>query len=96
MKKFSKIVLAGVSLIPSLVLAESVDLTYVTTGIASAGTILNILVQFLVALAVVWFIVNVIRYTIANDEEKKKESNYIYRILITLHLLQNQPQNQLD
>jgi succinate dehydrogenase/fumarate reductase cytochrome b subunit len=44
---------------------------YVRSLIDSAKGLLDQLVVFLIALAVVWFIWNVIRYTMSDDEEKK-------------------------
>jgi uncharacterized membrane protein YidH (DUF202 family) len=55
--------------LPSLVLAR--DAGYLTELIKQGKTLLDNLIVFLIALAVVWFIWNVIKYTMSDDEEKK-------------------------
>jgi succinate dehydrogenase/fumarate reductase cytochrome b subunit len=71
MKKKVKIgaVLAGA--MPFLALAQTVSTTYLGSLIDGAKALLDQLVVFLISLAVVWFIWNVIRYTISEDEDKK-------------------------
>jgi len=75
MKKIIKIVSGSLWVMPFLVLAQAQpNATYLTSLVGQARNILDVLVVFLVALAVVWFIWNVIRYTIAQDEDKKSEA----------------------
>lgn len=75
MKNFVKVVSGSLWALPFLALAQyDVKPDYFTDLVNSAKLILDRLVIFLVALAVVWFIWNVIRYSIAQDEEKKGEA----------------------
>jgi len=71
MKKIVKIVAGSVWALPFMALAQSVNPSYLQSLIGSAKALLDQLVVFLIALAVVWFIWNVIRYTMSSDEEKK-------------------------
>ena len=71
MKKLGKIVAGLVGVMPMLALAQTANTTYLSSLINGAKTLLDQLVVFLIALAVVWFIWNVIRYTMSSDEEKK-------------------------
>ena len=60
--------------LPMLVLAETANLgsgSYVDSLFSGATTLLSRVLVFLISLAVVWFIWNVIQYTISDDEEKK-------------------------
>jgi len=57
--------------LPLLVSAENFDTTYIQSLISGGLSIIRSLLIFLVSLAVVWFIWNVIQYTISDDEEKK-------------------------
>jgi uncharacterized membrane protein YidH (DUF202 family) len=58
--------------LPMLVLAAGPNLNgYLGTLIKSGTSLLQNVLVFLIALAVVWFIWNVIRYTLSEDEEKK-------------------------
>jgi uncharacterized membrane protein len=69
MKKFAKIIAGSLWVLP--VLASAQGFGYFQTLTDSGKTLLNSLVTFLVSLAVVWFIWNVIQYSIAADEDKK-------------------------
>jgi len=71
MKKIVKIVAGSAWALPFIALGQTVNPTYLSSLISGAKTLLDQLVVFLVALAVVWFIWNVIKYTISDDEEKK-------------------------
>lgn len=58
--------------LPVLVLAaDKFDPSYVDSLISGGLGIVRGLLIFLISLAVVWFIWNVIQYTISDDEEKK-------------------------
>jgi hypothetical protein len=69
MKKFAKIIAGSLWVLP--VLASAQSLTYLTNLTTQGKNLLTNLVTFLVSLAVVWFIWNVIQYSIAADEDKK-------------------------
>ena len=56
--------------LPSLVLAAA-NSTYLSSLFTGGTALLKNILVFLIALAVVWFIWNVIRYTMSDDEEKK-------------------------
>ncbi len=71
MKKLGKIVGGLVGVMPLMALAQTANTTYLQSLIGGAKTLLDQLVVFLIALAVVWFIWNVVRYTMSDDEEKK-------------------------
>ena len=73
MKKIVKIVAGSLWALPVLALAQNTEVGFgFFEELTESGTsLLNDLVVFLVALAVVWFIFNVIRYTISADENKK-------------------------
>ncbi len=62
--------LASISL-PLLASAAEFKTGYIDSLITGGLSIIRGLLIFLVSLAVVWFIWNVIQYTIADDEEKK-------------------------
>ncbi len=58
--------------LPALVFAATeFDTGYVDSLIKGGSNILKDLLLFLISLAVVWFIWNVVRYSMADDEEKK-------------------------
>jgi heme A synthase len=60
-------------ILPMLVMADTsprVD-SYMGNLIRQGTSLLKTTLTFLIALAVVWFIWNVIQYTISDDEEKK-------------------------
>jgi succinate dehydrogenase/fumarate reductase cytochrome b subunit len=71
MKKIVRIVAGSVWALPVMALAAQVRTNYLVSLIDGAKNLLDQLVVFLIALAVVWFIFNVIRYTMSTDEEKK-------------------------
>lgn len=71
MKKVAKIVVASAWALPFIAGAQSANLNYASRLLDQAKGLLDQLVVFLIALAVVWFIWNVIRYTMSSDEEKK-------------------------
>ena len=54
--------------------ANGVDTTYVDSLIRATGRILNGAILVLISGAIVWFIWNVIRYTMSKDLEKKTEA----------------------
>jgi uncharacterized membrane protein YidH (DUF202 family) len=56
--------------LPTLALAQNLD-QYPGNLVVQATSVLRILVTFLISLAVVWFIWNVIRYVMSQDEEGK-------------------------
>ena len=72
MKKVVKIVAGSLWALPFMAFAQ--NLGYFQNLLGQATQLMNQLVVALVSLAVVWFIWNVIRYTIAEDEEKKKSA----------------------
>ena len=74
MKKFVKVIAGSVWALPFMAFAQSANPTYLSSLIGGAKTLLDQLVVFLIALAVVWFIWNVIRYTMSSDEEKKGQA----------------------
>jgi len=71
MKKTVKVIAGSLWALPILALAQTANPTYLSSLIGGAKTLLDQLVVFLIALAVVWFIWNVIKYTMSEDEEKK-------------------------
>ena len=71
MKKLGKIVAGSLWALPFMAFAQTANPTYLSSLISGAKTLLDQLVVFLIALAVVWFIWNVVRYTMSDDEEKK-------------------------
>ncbi len=71
MKKVSKIIAGSLWALPFMALGATANPSYLSSLITGAKTLLDQLVVFLIALAVVWFIWNVIRYTMSSDEEKK-------------------------
>ena len=83
MKKIVKIIAGSIWALPFMALAQTANPTYLSSLISGAKTLLDQLVVFLVALAVVWFIWNVIKYTISDDEEKKGKAKeqMIYGII---------------
>lgn len=70
MKKVTFIL--GMLVLPHLASAQ--DLTYLNTVANQGRGLLGNLLIFLVSLAVVWFIWNVIRYTMSSEEDKKSEA----------------------
>ncbi len=74
MKKFAKISAAIVAGLPLVSLAQQVNPNYLSSIITSAKFLLDQLVVFLIALAVVWFIWNVIKYTMSEEEDGKEKA----------------------
>ena len=72
MKKVVKIVAVSAWVLPFMASAQSV--TYLQNLLGGAKALLDQLVVFLVALAVVWFIFNVIRYAMSSDPEKQSQA----------------------
>jgi hypothetical protein len=61
--------------LPALILAaDSVDFGYVDSAFSSGRILLSRIVTFLIALAVVWFIWNVIRYAMSNEDDGKTKA----------------------
>ncbi len=83
MKKFVKIIAGSLWALPFLALAQTVNTNYLGSMIAGAKALLDQLVVFLIALAIVWFIWNVIRYTMSSDDDKKSaaKSQMIWGII---------------
>ena len=74
MKKIVKVV-AGLALVmPFMAMAQSVNVNYLSSLINGAKSLLDQLVVFLIALAVVWFIYNVVRFAMSSDPEKREEA----------------------
>lgn len=71
MKRIVKIAAGSLWALPFMAFAQVANVTYISSLIGGAKFLLDQLVVFLIALAVVWFIWNVIRYTMSSDEEKK-------------------------
>jgi hypothetical protein len=69
MKKVVKIVAGSLWALPFMAFAQNVN--YISNLIDDAKGLLDQLVVLLIALAVVWFIWNVIKYTMSEDEEGK-------------------------
>jgi len=74
MKKVVKIVAGSLWALPFMAFAQTSNLNYISTLIDDANGLLDQLVVLLIALAVVWFIWNVIKYTMSDDEEKKGQA----------------------
>jgi succinate dehydrogenase/fumarate reductase cytochrome b subunit len=72
MKKVVKIVAGSLWALPFMAFAQNVN--YISNLIDDAKGLLDQLVVLLIALAVVWFIWNVIKYTMSDDEEKKGQA----------------------
>ena len=69
--------------LPFLALAEGINASYLTSFFTASKTILNSLIVFLFGLAVVWFIWNVVRYAMSEDEggKEKAKSQMIHGII---------------
>jgi succinate dehydrogenase/fumarate reductase cytochrome b subunit len=75
MKKIVKVIAGSVWALPFLVFAQDASSqTYLSSLIQGAKNLLDQLVVVLIALAIVWFIWNVIRYTMSDDEEGKEKA----------------------
>lgn len=71
-----KKVILGLSLllVPMLVFGAQINLNYFTGGFEKLASLFRILVVVLVSLAVIFFIWNVIKYTISSSADDKKEA----------------------
>lgn len=74
MKKVVKIVAGSAWALPFMAFAQTANPTYISSLIGSAKGLLDQLVVFLIALAVVWFIWNVVRYAMSTDEDAKEKA----------------------
>ena len=74
MKKLGKVVAVSVWVLPFAALAQTANPTYLSSLIGGAKVLLDQLVVLLIALAVVWFIWNVIKYTMSSDEDGKEKA----------------------
>ena len=74
MKKVAKIVAGSLWALPFMAFAQNVNTSYVSNLLTGGITLLNQAVVFLIALAVVWFIWNVIKYAMSTDEEGKEKA----------------------
>jgi hypothetical protein len=75
MKKIVRVVAGSLWALPFMAFAaNSVNTKYLESIVTKSRELMGNLVIALVSLAVVWFIWNVIQYTIAEDEEKKKKA----------------------
>jgi nicotinamide riboside transporter PnuC len=74
MKKLVKVGAGLVSAMPFMALAQTVNTNYLSSLIGGAKSLLDQLVVFLIALAVVWFIWNVVKYAMSSDEEGKEKA----------------------
>ena len=63
---------ASLSVLPALALAQKLD--YATNLINSTTTLLGRVLVFLISLAVVWFIYNVIRFAMTEGDEAKENA----------------------
>ncbi len=88
MKKAVKIIAGAAWALPFMAFAQTVNTTYLQSLIGSAKALLDQLVVFLIALAVVWFIWNVIRYAMSADEDAKdKAKNQMILGIISLAVI---------
>ncbi len=72
MKKVVKIVAGSLWALPFMAFAQGMpNLDYAVNFVDEAKILLDRLVVFLIALAIVWFIWNVIRYVMSSDDDKK-------------------------
>jgi len=74
MKKLVKVGAGLLSAMPLLAFAAPTgqNIGYITSLLDNATSILNKVVVLLIAFAVVWFIYNVVKYSMAGDEEGKE------------------------
>jgi uncharacterized membrane-anchored protein len=63
-----------ISIFPALLFAAEVNTSYVDSFFTGAGKILNAIVIFLISLSVVWFMWNVIKYSMSDDEGDKEKA----------------------
>lgn len=76
MKKLVKVGAGFISMMPLLALAQgaNLDTGYIGNTLQSATRLLNNVVIFLIAFAVVWFIYNVVKYSMSSDEDGKEKA----------------------
>lgn len=76
MKKVTKIIAGSLWALPVLAFAQdyAVQTDYLDSMLSGANKLVNNAVVFLIALAVVYFIYNVVKYAMSADEEEKKKS----------------------
>jgi len=74
--------------LPMLVSAQPAVDSYLGTLITQGTTLLGQLLTFLIALAVVWFIWNVVRYTMSSDDaDKEKAKNQMVWGIIAIAVI---------
>jgi len=74
MKKIVKIVAGSAWALPFMAMAQTVNPGYISSLISSAKALLDQLVVFLIALAVVWFIFNVVKYAMSTEDDGKDKA----------------------
>lgn len=74
MKKLVKVGAGLAGFLPMLALAQQANVNYLSSLINSAKFLLDQLVVFLIALAIVWFIWNVIKYAMSSEEDGKEKA----------------------
>jgi len=81
MKNFIKVLVGAVLALPmaafaqaAVVTTRNVNSSYLSGVITAVKGLLDQLIVLLIALAVVWFIWNVIKYAMSSDEEGKKKA----------------------
>lgn len=75
MKNIYKLSVSSIiSIFPALLFAAEVNTSYVDSFFTGAGKILNAIVIFLISLSVVWFMWNVIKYSMSDDEGDKEKA----------------------
>lgn len=69
--------------LPFSAFAQRPNFEYIGSGVTQLGNIVNIVIPVLIAIAVIYFIWQVIRFVIATDEEGKKEakSKIVYGVI---------------
>lgn len=86
MKKIVKIGAVLVGAMPFLAFAQNV--TYITNLVDSAKMLLDKIVVLLIALAIVWFIWNVVKYAMsADDDAKDKARNQMVLGIISIAVI---------
>jgi len=73
-KKIIKITTICLSAIPFIASAEGLELGYLTGSLASLNSLFSTLIVVLIALAIVWFTWNVIKYVMSADEKGKEQA----------------------
>lgn len=80
MKKFTKVIAGSLWALPFMAFAvegvpsnaDSLNSGYLSSLLTNVSKFLGQIVVVLIAFAVVWFIVNVIKYVMSTDEDSKK------------------------